>query len=208
MLYLADMVLPMSSPPIPQGAVRIEDNRIVALGSAASLPAQPGERVIDLGASTLLPGLINAHCHLDYTRFRGALESRHGFTEWIKNINGLRRSFTSVDYIEAIAEGFTLLAEGGITTVANIESFPELLPQLPIPPLRTWWFLELIDVRTRIDQDETLLGALPPRALHRLSRSLPPRPHLRRYPWDALHHPHCRIGRGTRDVHPRQRSAL
>jgi cytosine/adenosine deaminase-related metal-dependent hydrolase len=29
-----------------------------------------------------------------------------------------------------------------------------------VPPLRTWWFLELIDVRTRIDQDETLLGAL------------------------------------------------
>jgi cytosine/adenosine deaminase-related metal-dependent hydrolase len=44
--------------------------------------------------------------------------------------------------------------------VANIEAFPELLPHLPIPPLRTWWFLELIDVRSRINEDETLLGAL------------------------------------------------
>ena len=44
--------------------------------------------------------------------------------------------------------------------MANIESLPELLPLLPVPPLRTWWFLELIDVRQRINGDETLLGAL------------------------------------------------
>jgi cytosine/adenosine deaminase-related metal-dependent hydrolase len=44
--------------------------------------------------------------------------------------------------------------------VANIESMPEVLTQLPVPPLRTWWFLELIDVRKRVDREETLLGAL------------------------------------------------
>ncbi len=160
MLYRADMVLPMSTPPVPCGAVRVEGSHVLAVGPAAELTPQPGEEIVELGASTLLPGLINAHCHLDYTRFRGALESRHGFTEWIKNINGLRRSFTSQDYIEAIAEGFEMLAENGTTTVANIESFPELLPQLPVPPLRTWWFLELIDVRARLDEGETLMGAL------------------------------------------------
>jgi cytosine/adenosine deaminase-related metal-dependent hydrolase len=160
MLYLAETVLPMSSPPVPRGAVRVEGSVIGAIGPAAELPPLPGEEVVDLGPATLLPGLINAHCHLDYTRFRGALASRRGFTEWIKDINALRRSFTSNDYLQAIAEGFQMLAEGGVTTVANIESYPELLPQLPVPPLRTWWFLELIDVRTRFDADETLLGAL------------------------------------------------
>lgn len=160
MLYLADSVLPMSSPPIRHGAVRVEGSVITAAGPAAELHAQPGEPVINLGASTLLPGLINAHCHLDFTRFKGALSPKQGFTEWIKTINALRRSFGTRDYIESIAEGFDLLAEGGTTTVANIEAFPELLPHLPIPPLRTWWFLELIDVRSRIDEGETLLGAL------------------------------------------------
>jgi cytosine/adenosine deaminase-related metal-dependent hydrolase len=160
MLLLAEMVLPMSSPPVPRGAVRVEGTRITAVGPAAELAPQPGEEVVDLGGATLLPGLINGHCHLDYTRFRGSLEARHGFTEWIKNINALRRSFTADDYLGAIADGFQMLAEGGATTVANIESFPELLPRLPVPPLRTWWFLELIDVRTRLDEDATLLGAL------------------------------------------------
>jgi aminodeoxyfutalosine deaminase len=160
MLYLADVVLPMTSAPISHGAVRVEGSEIVAVGPASELVPQPGEPVTNLGASSLLPGLINAHCHLDFTRFKGAISSRHSFTEWIKNINGLRRSFSSEDYIGSIADGFDLLAEGGTTTVANIESFPELLPRLPVPPLRTWWFLELIDVRSRINEDETLLGAL------------------------------------------------
>ncbi|MCE0482873.1 MAG: amidohydrolase family protein [Methylacidiphilales bacterium] len=160
MLYLADIVLPISSPPIFRGAVRVEGAEIVAVAPAAELTAQPGEEVIDLGAATLLPGLINAHCHLDYTRFKGAIAPRQSFTEWIKNINALRRSFTTQDYIESIAEGFELLAQGGVTTVANIEAFPELLPHLPAPPLRTWWFLELIDVRVRADQDATLRNAL------------------------------------------------
>jgi cytosine/adenosine deaminase-related metal-dependent hydrolase len=160
MLYLADHVVPITSPPITHGAVRVEGVHIVAVGPAAELTPLPGEEVIDLGADTLLPGLINAHCHLDYTKFRGLISARHSFTDWIKNINALRRSVSSADFIEAIAEGFQMLARTGTTTVANIESFPELFPQLPVPPLRTWWFLELIDVRSRINEDETLLGAL------------------------------------------------
>jgi len=160
MLYVADSVLPISSPPINRGAVRVEGSEITAVGPVVELRPQPGEPVTDLGASTLLPGLINAHCHLDFTRFKGAIAPRQSFTEWIKTINALRRSFTTSDYIDAIEEGFELLAQGGVTTVANIEAFPELLPHLPVPPLRTWWFLELIDVRSRINEDETLLGAL------------------------------------------------
>jgi cytosine/adenosine deaminase-related metal-dependent hydrolase len=160
MLYRADIVLPISSPPLTRGAVRVEGSDIVAVDLACEMRPHPGEEVIDLGASTLLPGLINAHCHLDFTRFKGIIAPKQSFTEWIKTINALRRSFTTRDYIDSIAEGFALLAKGGVTTVANIEAFPELLPHLPVPPLRTWWFLELIDVRSRINEDETLLGAL------------------------------------------------
>ena len=150
----------MATPPIARGAVRVEGMRIAAVAPAAELTPQIGEPVVELGAATLLPGLINAHCHLDYTRFRGALAAKRGFTEWIKDINALRRSFTPEDFIASIAEGFEMLGESGVTTVGNIESFPEVFPRLPVPPIRTWWFLELIDVRTRLDHDETLMGAL------------------------------------------------
>ena len=160
MLYLADVVLPVASAPIRRGAVRVEGAEVVAVGPAAELVPREGEAVTDLGESVLLPGLINAHCHLDFTRFKGTISPKQSFTEWIKTINALRRSFTTQDYVDAIGEGFEQLAQSGTTTVANIESFPELLPHLPVPPLRTWWFLELIDVRSRVMEDEMLMGAL------------------------------------------------
>jgi len=75
----------------------------MAVGPASELQPLPGEKVTDLGAATLLPGLINAHCHLDFTRFKGIISARQSFTEWIKTINALRRSFTTRDYIDAIA---------------------------------------------------------------------------------------------------------
>ncbi len=117
--------------------------------------------MVDLGASTLLPGLINAHCHLDFTRFKGAISARQSFTEWIKND---QRAAALVHHA-----GLHRLDRGGLRAAGRgrrhdrwpiSRRFPELLPHLPVPPLRTWWFLELIDVRSRINEDETLLGAL------------------------------------------------
>jgi cytosine/adenosine deaminase-related metal-dependent hydrolase len=160
-MYLrADFVLPLVSPPIPHGAVRIEGHQIVAVDTAELLRPVPGEEQIDLGAAVLLPGLINSHCHLDYTGFRGSIDPQDSFTNWIKRINAIKRNFTPEDYLQHIAEGFQLSAESGVTTIANVEAFSELLPLLPVPPLRTWWFLELIDVRSRLNHDDTLMGAL------------------------------------------------
>ena len=48
--------------PISPAVVRIEGDRIVAVGATLLVP--PGARVIDLGSSTLLPGLIDLHTHL------------------------------------------------------------------------------------------------------------------------------------------------
>jgi imidazolonepropionase-like amidohydrolase len=48
--------------PIAPGMVRIEGDRIVAIGT--TLPAPAGARVIDLGSATLLPGLLDLHTHL------------------------------------------------------------------------------------------------------------------------------------------------
>ena len=131
-------VLPVTSPVIEDGAVVIEGNTITAVGPAAEICAQhPGE-VIDLGGQVLLPGLINAHCHLDYTMMRRSISPQRSFTEWIRRINALKRSLDDNDYREAIAKGFAELRATGTTCVANIESFPEDLwvrnfPNQPTP---------------------------------------------------------------------------
>jgi aminodeoxyfutalosine deaminase len=152
-------VLPISSPPIENGAVVIEGDKITALGPWNDLRETPGE-VVDLGEQVLMPGLVNAHCHLDFTMMRHAILPQRSFTEWIRRINAIKRSLDDDDYLAGIERGFGELRKWGTTTVANIESFPELLLRMPPPPIRAWWFFEMIDVRHRETSEETVAGAL------------------------------------------------
>lgn len=158
MLIRAGTVVTMEGPIWAPGAVRLTGSRITEVGPDL-LPLH-GEQVVDLPDQILAPGLINAHCHLDYTRFKGAIFRGKNFPDWIQSMNALKRTLTPEDYLAAITEGFHLLADSGCTTVLNIAAFPDLFLRMPRPLLRTWWFLELIDVRTRLSSDEMLAGAL------------------------------------------------
>ncbi len=162
MLLRAKTVVPISTPPLENGAVAIDgEGRITAVGPYPELArAHGGEKVVDLGEQALLPGLINAHCHLDYTTLRDAINPQKTFTRWVARINALKRQMTDEDYLAAIATGFEELRRWGTTTVCNLEAFPELFPRLPAPPIRTWWFLELIDIRSRVSSEELLGGAV------------------------------------------------
>ena len=51
-------------PPIADGIVIVRGDRIESVGTAASISVPSGADVVDLGAETLLPGLIDTHGHL------------------------------------------------------------------------------------------------------------------------------------------------
>ena len=161
MLYRGASVLPMSSPPILDGGLAVRGSEILAVGSWKDLISEhPAAIQEDLGEVILMPGLINAHCHLDYTMMRGALFGGGSFAEWIQRLNAIRRSLDQRDYLDAIATGLKELRQWGCSTVFNIESFPELVPFLPESQIRVWWFLEVMDVRSRLHSAEALAGAI------------------------------------------------
>ena len=58
----ARVVFPVDRPPIEHGVVTIDGERIVAVGTKAE-----ASDVIDLGDVALLPGLVNAHTHLEFS---------------------------------------------------------------------------------------------------------------------------------------------
>jgi cytosine/adenosine deaminase-related metal-dependent hydrolase len=159
MILRARTLVTMNGPPIDDGAVAIKGNRIRAAGTFPEVAALFTGNVVDLGDQVLMPGLINAHCHLDYTMLRRAIQPPHGFTAWVQRLNAIKRSLRDEDYLVAIALGFAELRKWGTTTVLNIESFPELMGRIPPPPIRTWWFYEMIDVRQRITTEDVLEGA-------------------------------------------------
>ncbi len=158
--FRSRFLVPMDGPPIENGAVTVAGNTILAAGPVQELTESANGDVHDLGDVALMPGLINAHCHLDYTMMRHAISQPRSFTAWVERINALKRSLDSDDYLKAIARGFQELIRWGTTTVCNIESFPELMSRIPDPPIRTWWFYEMIDVRHRFTTDDVVAGAL------------------------------------------------
>ena len=160
MILRARCVVPVCGTPISDGAVVVAGNTIAAVGPFAEIRAAHSGEVTDLGESVLMPGLVNAHCHLDYSMMRRAIHPQRSFTEWIGRINALKRSLGPDDYRAAIVRGFSELQRWGTTSVANIESFPEMLTDRPASPLRTWWFLEMIDVRHQVPSEEVSSGML------------------------------------------------
>ena len=111
------------------------------------------DEIVDLGEQALLPGLINAHCHLDYTCLRGKLPPQGSFTDWIRAINAEKAKLFPSDYLESIAAGFVEARKFGTTSIVNFEAFPELIARTSAP-IRTWWLPELIDVRNPNLPDE------------------------------------------------------
>lgn len=145
MVVRARIVVTMHGPPIEDGAVRVRGDRIVQVGKFSEI-APTGEETIDLGDHIVLPGLINTHCHLDYTCLRGRILAKRSFAEWIRAINAEKRKLTAEDYIASINAGFVEAQRFGTTTMANLTGVPELVARID-EPILTWWFAELIDVR-------------------------------------------------------------
>src|SRR5947207_12749802 len=145
MIVRARTVVTMDGPPIENGAIAVCGNQIVEAGNFDEIKACHTGEVIDLGEQALLPGLINAHCHLDYTCLRGKIPPSKSFTEWIRAINAEKANLSPEDYIRSINDGFAEAKRFGTMTLANLTGFPELIRRIK-SLVRTWWFAELIDV--------------------------------------------------------------
>jgi cytosine/adenosine deaminase-related metal-dependent hydrolase len=154
MIIRAGTVVTMDGPPIENGAVAISQNQIIDVGKFPEVSVRrSGKKIIDLGEQALLPGLINAHCHLDYSCLRSKIPPQKSFADWIRAINAEKARLSGEDYLGSIAEGFAEAKRFGTTMIANLTAFPELISDIQ-PPIRTWWFAELIDVRSPERADE------------------------------------------------------
>ena len=88
----ARYVFPVSGPPIAGGCVTIAGERIVEVGSVRS-----ATNVRDLGNVAIIPGLVNAHTHLEFSDLPAPLGSPGtGFASWISQVTASRGRSTQV----------------------------------------------------------------------------------------------------------------
>lgn len=159
MLARARIVLPVCGAPVENGAVAISGHTVVSVGHWPEMKGQVAGPVVDLGEAILLPGLVNGHCHLDYTDMTG-LPPQKQFPDWIKGLLALKAAASYTEYAAAWLSGAKMLVRTGTTTVADIEAVPELQPEAHTStPLRVYSFLELTGVKSRRKPSEILREA-------------------------------------------------
>ncbi|NIT14118.1 MAG: amidohydrolase family protein [Candidatus Dadabacteria bacterium] len=125
-LLSAQTILPISSKPLSNSSVFIEDGKIVEIGPTADLIQKyEGVRHTDLGKGILLPGFINAHTHLELGCITEHIGGFDNFTDWIKQIISAKRDHAPTDrqIRNSVNNGIRRLIKSGTTTVAEISSF-------------------------------------------------------------------------------------
>ena len=116
----ARWVLPVAAPPIECGAVLLgSDGRIEAVGPDALVPRParvPGEAFPN---AILIPGLVNAHTHLELTGFDFEAPPGPDFHTWIGRVRRVKETRCTDDFLSAVRGGLVECWAGGVTTVGD-----------------------------------------------------------------------------------------
>lgn len=153
LLLKASTVLPVSSPPLHNAAVIIENGIISDIGPAGDIVRRNKDaQTLDLKRGILMPGFINAHTHLELGWIRSKIGAFDGFTGWLRQIIRAKREGVSDGDIEqSVRDGIRELINTGVTTVGEISSYGGLDKSiLRESGLRTVLFREVLDSKDEI----------------------------------------------------------
>jgi cytosine/adenosine deaminase-related metal-dependent hydrolase len=116
----ARWVLPVAAPPIECGAVLLgSDGRIEAVGPDALVPRPTGVPDEAFPDAILIPGLVNAHTHLELTGFDFGAPPEPDFRSWIGRVRRIKETRSSDAFVACARRGLVDCWAGGVTTVGD-----------------------------------------------------------------------------------------
>jgi len=133
-IYAASYLLPINGSPVEGGAVVVEKGFIRAVDKLSVLRRNFSAPVHEFPGAVLMPGLVNAHTHLELTHFPlwsqkyGFDTSYNSYFEWIMQIIHVKRQVGYEDLCASLLEGFRLSIQNGTTMVGDILSERLLIP--------------------------------------------------------------------------------
>jgi cytosine/adenosine deaminase-related metal-dependent hydrolase len=159
-LLRAKWIAPMDTPVIGDGAIVVAGGRIIAVGDASTLTRNhPVADHRDLGESVILPGLVNAHVHLELNDEPQVTASGPLASWLIEIIQRSPRSDDSGRVAHAIDIGVKQCLRFGVTTIGDISRQSNLTrPLLKDGPLRVISFGEIQAMAQRRDLLEPRLA--------------------------------------------------
>jgi cytosine/adenosine deaminase-related metal-dependent hydrolase len=117
----ADCVYPVTSNPIQNGIIGVEDDGTIAELLTVQEAAQKGINSITHYNGLLVPGFINTHCHLELSHLKGKIEKNTGLPAFVEQIIKTRKTDDS-EIILALTEADAAMYEAGISAVADISN--------------------------------------------------------------------------------------
>jgi aminodeoxyfutalosine deaminase len=148
--YTARWILPVAGPPLANGTITVAGDIITAVDS-------PGVRTadVDLGNVAIIPGLCNAHTHLDLSGARGRIpptDTEH-FTDWLLGVIAFRRTRTPAEVQADITAGLNEAMTFGITLIGDITADGTCFDTFATAPLRSRAYFEILGLTPeRLDQ--------------------------------------------------------
>lgn len=135
----ARYVFPVAGAPIPDGLVTIHSRTILAVGADTS-----AHRIRDLGNAAIVPGLINAHTHLEFSDLANPLDTPTAdFVGWLEQVIGLRLQGQG-DPLRAVEKGLRESEAFGTTALGEIAQPGSSVVPFERARLEATRFLELI----------------------------------------------------------------
>lgn len=114
--YTADYVMPVSSSPIKNGVVAMDDNGLV-VGVYDNVTA-PKDVEVKRFKGVLVPGLINTHCHLELSHMLGKVPREQGLVQFISDVIS-SRSADENEVQQAMVNADELMYKNGIQAVGD-----------------------------------------------------------------------------------------
>ncbi|MGN5956393.1 amidohydrolase family protein [Sphingobacterium lactis] len=151
--YGADVVFPISSPAIKKGIVAMDNEGVV---KGVYNPGEIDENLVEYFKGALIPGFINAHCHLELSHMKGVVPEGTGLTTFLSKVMDERSS--KEDQVEkAMLAADKAMYENGIQAVGDHVNTAATAKVKEESPITYHTFVEVMamrkeDVVNRIDQ--------------------------------------------------------
>jgi len=119
--FTADFVFPVSSPPIKNGVVVTDDEGKILEVASPPNPLSFGEGEMQYYPGIIVPGFVNAHCHLELSHLKGVIPEKKGLDEFIMGIESLRAA-SDEEIISAVEKADAEMYRNGIVAVSDISN--------------------------------------------------------------------------------------
>ena len=137
---------------LTEGAIVVEYNRIRSVGKLNHISRQfPGHSIVRLNNAVLMPGLVNAHTHLELPPLLHDIRAA-SYPQWVMNLLQAKKRFQKKDFVSAAKNNIQALIRSGTTTVVEICTHgisPEILKK---QGLRAVIFHEIITMAQEVDR--------------------------------------------------------